>query len=52
MSVVTLLYGFLAADNYGLRVGIPLRHRSGAAPDAENGNEDDNEEEHEALPRF
>ena len=49
MSVVTLLYGFLTADNYGLRVGIPLRHRSGAAPDAENSNDDNDDDQEEPL---
>gem|GEM_PF-4331129 len=49
MSVVTLLYGFLAADDYGLRVGIPLSHRSGAGVEPKNSEENNDKEEHKAL---
>ena len=50
MSVVTLLYGFLTADNYGLRVGIPLRHRSGTGVEPKNSEENNDKEERKALP--
>ena len=50
MSVVTLLYGFLAADSYGLRVGIPLRHRSGAGVEPKNSEKNNDNEEYKALP--
>ena len=46
------LYGFLTADNYGLRVGIPLRHRSGAGAEPKKGDENNDEEEYETLPQF
>ena len=50
MPVLSSLHGFLAANSNGLGVDIPLRHRRGAGVKPENCDEDDNEEEHKALP--
>lgn len=49
MPVLPALYGFLTADNYGLRVGIPLRHRSGAGVKSEDGDDGNDDEEDEPL---